>query len=144
MVIRSAPGEPIASVEPSSWRATVGAKGVVVRRLTSDPGRVAKLWADNPDADDLDKDGVPDVPEADADGDGDPRTWAEVIRVPREDMVDLPDRDELLRALPECQGVDCKVPDEDVSFRFLFRKTAGRLQLDTIERRETVHDCGPS
>lgn len=122
--------------------ALVPARGVILDERNRDPGRVAQLWIEYPDARDANRDGAPDVPEADPDGDGDPSTWIQVTRIARDDLASFPYLDELARALPHCGDDGCKLPDQQVWFRLHWKKgPRGTLLLDTIERRESFAGC---
>jgi hypothetical protein len=112
-----------------------------VRDSYDDPRRVAELWAENPEAEDANKDGVPDVEDADPDGDGNPATWVEVNRVPAASIDDLLDSTELPQALGSCKGTVCRVPTANITFSFTFKKSGARLLLDTIERHEVTTGC---
>lgn len=117
-------------------------KDVVIEERFRDDQRVLQLWVEYPDEADANRDGAPDVPEADADGDGDPATWVEVQRVPRAELAELDVWQDLGRALPTCTAGECKLRNQEVWFRLRWKKAAkGRLVLDTIERREIVGSC---
>jgi hypothetical protein len=117
-------------------------KGVVVEERFQDDGRVQQLWLEYPDEPDANRDGAPDVAEADPDGDGDPTTWVEAQRVPREGLDELPIWTEVRRALQTCKSAECQVPDQQVWFKLHWKKgPKGRRQLAKIERREIVGSC---
>ena len=120
----------------------IAPNGVVVEERFQDDGRVQQLWLEYPDEPDANRDGAPDVAEADPDGDGDPTTWVEAQRVSREGMDELAIWNEVGRALRTCKTTECEVPDQQIWFRLHWKKGAkGRLQLAKIERREIVGSC---
>jgi hypothetical protein len=120
----------------------IAPKGLVLEDRFQDDQRVAQLWVEYPDEKDANRDGAPDVPEADPDGDGDPSTWVEAQRVARADLLELDVWQDVAEALSGCKTAECKVPDHEVWLRLTWKKGArGRLQLTKIDRREIVGSC---
>lgn len=119
----------------------IAPNGLVLEDRFQDDQRVAQLWVEYPDEPDANRDGAPDVPEADPDGDGDPSTWIEVQRVDRADLDGLDVWADVAEALSGCEGAECKVPDHATWLRLHWKKAARGLQLTKIERREIVGAC---
>lgn len=71
--------------------------------------------------------------DADPDGDGDPHTKHVVDLVPKAD-VELPEAEDLARAMKRCTGTTCRSVDRE--FRFAFRAIGGELWLSKIEVAE--------
>ena len=120
---------------------TLAPKGLVIEQRFQDDDRLRQLWLEYPDEPDANKDGAPDVAEADPDGDGDPTTWLEVERVPPDE---LPDRDiwpELARALATCTTAECQLPGQPVWFRLHWKKSKTGHTLTKIVRREVAGGC---
>jgi hypothetical protein len=106
------------------WISIVGPKGIALRSTFEDLTRVAD-----------------DEDDPDPDGDGNPTTWAEVERIPREQMTRLSDDADFKKALAGCTGTECRVPGQNLTYRFTFKKAGGRLLLDAIERHEVTTGC---
>jgi hypothetical protein len=126
-----------------AWRSVVARRGLDVVNHTEDPFRVDALWTKYPFAYDNDEDGVPDVPEADPDLDGNAATWKEVDRVYWTKKFMLPFADELKLALPHCEELRCRVPGTSVWFELDIRLQRGAMyRLVGIDRHEKLwSDC---
>ncbi len=124
------------------WHRFVDERGLTVRWTTHDPRRVEMLWDDYPDARDANKDGAPDVDEADPDGDGDPATTHEVVHYDREQWLgEEALSDELRRAMAECKGTKCHLAATRTDFTLSFRKGRAGLVLDAIDVETTAGGC---
>lgn len=126
----------------SVWKPLVG-KRVTIVDHREDPFRIDALWTKYPFAYDNDMDGVPDVPEADPDGDGDVATTRKSRVVGIGKRFTLPHSDELKLALPHCIDADCYVPGTSVWFHLdIGAVSGGGLRLHGVERHERVGaDC---
>lgn len=128
--------------EYAMWAEVVGEAGVTIRRTVHDPMRVKQLWEENPDAVDANKDGAPDVDDADPDGDGDPATTRDIVHLDATQWVDdATNLEEVRRALPECKGLTCRIEALRTDYTFHFRKTKQGLQLDALDIDETAGGC---
>jgi len=126
-----------------AWKSMIARSGLDIADHTEDPWRVDALWAEYPFAYDDDEDGVPDVPEADPDLDGNAATWKETRHMRWHDQSRLPFADELRLALPHCEDTRCPVPGTSVWFRLDIRLQRGALyRLVGIDRHEQLgSDC---
>ncbi len=127
--------------EWTMWDQVTDERGVVVRHVVHDTDRVAALWEDYPDAPDANKDGAPDVDEADADGDGDPATVVEIRHFQQQEWKEGPYLDDIRRVLPDCKGTTCSLAGSKTTYTFKFRKAKKKLVLDAIEIDETTGAC---
>lgn len=72
--------------------------------------------------------------ETDADGDGDPRSKRSIDLIPRNEL-EVPEAEDLARAMKRCTGAVCKSADRE--FHFSFKVQGGELwlsRLDIVER----------
>ncbi len=130
-------------IRGAQWKQVVTKHGLAVKNDREYEFRVDSLWTKYPFAFDNDMDGVPDVPEADPDHDGNASNVVETSTRWVGQRFTLPFADELELALPHCDGRRCKVPDSSVWFELDIRQERGTwLRLRGIERHERVgFDC---
>jgi hypothetical protein len=121
------------------WKPLLSKRGIAVTKTREDPFRIDALWTKYPFAYDDDLDGVPDVPEADPDGDGDVATTREQSERRWHKRFTLPYAEELKLALPHCDGNVCKLPGSTVWFELdIARELGTLLRLRGIDRHERV------
>lgn len=150
--LAGAPGErDVAPGVADRWQKAFAPGGVVLEQTFEDPYRKHELSDENPDVPDADGDGWPDLPpeELDPDGNGDPSTWTEVVRMRAAELPGSDAWSELVRAIESCDatsagaaGAECAVPAAHVRFRFVWGKgRGGQPVIKTIVRTETYADC---